>query len=233
MQAQVRTRAGKSLEKQDSQGSQEGRERQENHPGRIIAQELLKMQPWRNLQRIQYLAGKKVRRRFSGGNIYSKGVYLLDNYLVAKHLYPNMTGYVFWRNEINVLKRVLGRPHFPQLVAADPERLIIYMTYCGTSLEEGARVPQDWRSQVERIQQTLEAKEVNPNDVLPRNVCVQNGLLHLIDFGLANVRHNELMQSVQKLRRLCLERQGQAPQRHPLPISNRYRTARTSHAYAR
>jgi hypothetical protein len=177
----------------------------------IQRNELLKMQPWRNLRRIQYMAGRKVLHRFSGGNIYSSGVYILDNYLVAKHLHTNMTGYVFWKNEINALKRVVGRPHFPQLVAADPERLIIYMTYCGPSLEGGGKIPRNWKAQVEEIRHTLEAKGLNPNDILPRNICVKQDTLHLIDFGLANVRHNELMNSIRKLRNICETRAGFQP----------------------
>ena len=33
----------------------------------IQRDELLKMRPWRNLRRIQYIAGRKVLHRFSGG----------------------------------------------------------------------------------------------------------------------------------------------------------------------
>ena len=172
----------------------------------ILQAELEKMMPWNNHRRMQYIAKRKIIKRFSGGNIYSSGVYLLDNYLVAKHLYPNMTGYTFWKNEVNALKRVYGRPHFPQLVAADPERLIIYMTYCGPSLASGAKVPADWPRQVRGIKQTLLAKQVNPNDILPRNVCVRNGLVHIIDFGLSNIRHSEMMSSIRKLEVLLSQR---------------------------
>ena len=40
---------------------------------------------------------------------------------------------------------------------------------------------------------------MNPNDILPRNICVLNGTIKLIDFGLANVRYNEIVKSISKL----------------------------------
>ena len=73
------------------------------------------------------------------------------------------------------------------------------MTYCGKSLEDGAKVPPDWRTQFEEIKKTLLNKMMNPNDILPRNICVLNGTIKLIDFGLANVRYNEIVKSISKL----------------------------------
>ena len=137
-----------------------------------MRQECAKFKGWNNRQRLDYLGQRKVLRRFRDANVYSKGVYLLDNGIVAKHLDPNMSGFVLWKNEINALKRVLGEIHFPQLIAADPVNLIIYMTYCGPSLASGARVPQNWRAQAENIKQSLVKKQMNPNDILPRNIIL-------------------------------------------------------------
>ena len=175
------------------------------HPQQIMAQEMKKMLRWNNQKRIIYISKKRVIKKFVSQNIYSKGVYLLDNFLVAKHLPANMSGFVFWKNEINALKRVYGNPHFPQLVAADPRNLIIYMTYCGPSLEEGAPVPDNWRSQAQFIKRFLVTKQINPNDILPRNVCVLGGIVRVIDFGLANIRHSEIVRSGNKLIRLLEE----------------------------
>jgi hypothetical protein len=168
----------------------------------VISQEMRKMQPWKNARRIEYISRKKVKHKFVSQNIYSKGVYLLDNFIVAKHLPATMSGYVFWKNEINALKRVYGNLHFPQLIAADPRNLIIYMTYCGKSLEEGAEIPANWREQVQAINKFLVSKQINPNDILPRNVCVLDGIIRVIDFGLANIRHSEIIRSCNKLVRL-------------------------------
>jgi hypothetical protein len=170
-----------------------------------VKQECVKFVGWNNRRRLDYLSNRSVHRRFRDANIYSKGVYLLDNGIVAKHLDPNMSGFVLWKNEINALKRVLGQVHFPQLIAADPVNLIIYMTYCGPSLASGARVPKNWRPQVENIKRSLIKKQMNPNDILPRNVCVTGGTIKVIDFGLSNARHPDIIRSTDKLKRLLLE----------------------------
>lgn len=195
--------------------------KQRPHPQKILFQEMTKMQGWNNQKRISYIAKKRVVKKFASQNIYSKGVYLLDNFLVAKHLPANMSGYVFWKNEINALKRVYGNPHFPQIVAADPRNLIIYMTYCGPSLEEGAKIPDNWRQQAQTINQFLISKQLNPNDILPRNVCVLGGVIRVIDFGLANIRHSEIVRSGNKLFRMLESWKGCAlpnndlrPKRH-------------------
>ena len=167
-----------------------------------IRNELLKMGTWNNNRRLQYISKRKVIKKFGNQNIYSNGVYLLDNFVIAKRLHQNMSGYVFWKNEINALKRVLGNDHFPQLIAAEPNSLIIYMTYCGNTMENIAKSPPNWREQVGLIKKTLLGKQLNPNDILPRNVCLLNGKIKLIDFGLSNVRYSEIIKSVNKLHQL-------------------------------
>ncbi len=169
----------------------------------IIQEEISKINSWNNRKRLEYIAKRKVIRKFQNQNIYSNGVFLLDNFFVGKKLHTNMSGYVFWKNEINALKRVLNNRHFPQLIAADPTNLIIYMTYCGQSFET-LTPPPNWKGQVQEIKQVLLAKSLNPNDILPRNVCCLNGVIKLIDFGLSNVRYSEIISSIKKLNGLML-----------------------------
>ena len=170
-----------------------------------LQQEINKMSSWNNRKRLEYIGKRKVIKKFQNQNIYSNGVFLLDNFLVAKKLHTNMTGYVFWKNEINALKRVLNNKHFPQLIAADPNNLIIYMTYCGQSFEN-LIPPPNWKSQVDDIKAVLLAKQLNPNDILPINVCCLAGTIKLIDFGLSNVRYSEIVRSVNKLYQLLLRK---------------------------
>jgi hypothetical protein len=152
-----------------------------------------------NSKRLDYIAKKKVLKHFKSRNLYSNGVYVLNNFFICKRLHTNMAGYLFWKNEINALKIVIVNKHFPQLISEDPNNLIIYMTYCGKSLEDGAIIPDNWRTQYSGIKQTLLKKMMNPNDILPRNICVLNGIIKLIDFGLSNVRYNEIIKSLSKL----------------------------------
>lgn len=171
----------------------------------IINRELDKIKNWKNNKRLQYISKKKVIRKYNNQNIYSNGVFLLDNFLVAKRLHPNMNGYVFWKNEINALKRVIGNPHFPQLVAADHNSLMIYMTYCGNTIEHIGQSPPNWKPQLQKIKKVLLAKQLNPNDILPRNVCCLNGTIKLIDFGLSNIRYSEIISSIEKLNTLLIK----------------------------
>lgn len=166
---------------------------------RILRDEMVKLNSLNNTQRIKYLAGKKVIRKYKYRNIYSEGVYLLNNFIVAKKLKKDMQGYTFWRNEINSLKRVLNEKNFPQLVAADPDNLIIYMTYCGNTILSGKFNINNYKQQLRFIAKTLHAKQINPNDILPKNICVLNGTLKLIDFGLANINPAETQKSINKL----------------------------------
>ena len=164
---------------------------------------LNRIQTKNNTDRLNYLSKCKVIKKFNSKNIYSKGAFLLDNYIVGKSLYPNMSGYIFWKNEINALKKVIGIPYFPQLIAADPTNLIIYMTYCGNNLEEGnSRIPENWKSQLNQIKKILINKHLNPNDILPRNICIFNKRIKIIDFGLSNTRYNEIMRSINRLHKI-------------------------------
>jgi hypothetical protein len=171
----------------------------------IIEKELNNMNKLNNHQRLIYLSKKKKIQKFKNKNVYSNGAYLLDNYIVAKQLYKNLNGFIFWKNEINSLMKVKNNPHFPNIVAADPERLIIYMTYCGKSLNEIDYLPINWNNQFNTIKQTLLQKGLNPNDILPRNICCLNGKIKLIDFGLANNRYNEILISIQKLLNILIK----------------------------
>ena len=78
----------------------------------ILRHELLKINGWDNKKRLEYISKRKVLRKFQNQNIYSNGVFLLDNFFVAKKLHNNMNGYVFWKNEINCY--VVGYTEFPE-----------------------------------------------------------------------------------------------------------------------
>ena len=157
------------------------------------------MNSMNNTKRLQYLSKKKVIKTFQNKNVYSEGAYLLNNFIVAKSLKKDMNGYTFWKNEINSLMKVIHNKHFPHIIAADPNRLIIYMTYCGESLEKIRHLPINWREQFIEIKNALIRKHLNPNDILPRNICILDDTIKIIDFGLANTRYNELMNSIRKL----------------------------------
>jgi tRNA A-37 threonylcarbamoyl transferase component Bud32 len=164
-----------------------------------IQNELLKMNLWNNSRRIKYLSTKHVIYKFKNKNIYSEGAYLLNNFIVAKKLKKDMNGFTLWKNEITSLMKVNSSPYFPSIVAADPNNLIIYMTYCGKSLEEVKHLPINWLYQFNKIKNILYKKGLNPNDILTRNICILDNTIKIIDFGLANGNFSELNKSMTKL----------------------------------
>jgi hypothetical protein len=164
-----------------------------------ISRELTNLKDKSNTDRLEYISKKKIQTKFKCQNIYSNGVYLLKNYLVAKKLFSNANGYILWKNEINSLKRVYNYRHFPQLIAVDPRNLIIYTTYCGKSLDNPVKLPLNWKQQYNQIKKTLLTCQINPNDILPRNICVLHDTIFIIDFGLSNINYKEILNSCQKL----------------------------------
>lgn len=153
-------------------------------------------------KRLDYLRNQPIKRVLKNIDNHSSGVYLLPNGIVKKQLPSSPQGVVLWRNEINALKRVQGNPHFPLLLSIDPTHYTIYLNYCGKTLEEGVRIPLKWRAQVRQIRKALFRYRLNPNDILPRNVCVQHGKIILIDFGLSNCQSNAIEKSIHKLQQL-------------------------------
>ena len=76
------------------------------------------------------------------------------------------------------------------------------MTYCGKSLNNVNKIPSNWKSQFLKIKNILIKTQINPNDITLDNVCVLDGVIKLIDFGLANNNYKEITRSMNKLYRL-------------------------------
>lgn len=153
-------------------------------------------------KRLEQLRNKPCRRTLKSLDNHSSGVYLLSKGIVKKMLPRNPQGYVLWKNEVNALKRVQGDPHFPLVLAVDTTFQTIYMNYCGKTLEEMPPLPPKWRQQIKQVKRSLFRHRLNPNDILPRNVCVRNGQIVLIDFGLSNTQSNAIEKSIHKLEKL-------------------------------
>jgi hypothetical protein len=141
--------------------------------------------------------------KYFSQNTQSEMVYLLDNYIVCKVFKANQKGFVLWKNELNTLQKIITLQCVPKLIAYN--RLVIYMTYCGTLINK-SNLPTDWHDQINDIFKEFRKKRVNPNDTLDRNICVLNGKINFIDFGLANNNMTDLrkchIQVIHSLRRL-------------------------------
>lgn len=89
-----------------------------------------------------------------------------------------------YANELNSLKLLYKCEHFPQLLYYNDDDCSIYMTYCGNHINI-QNVPLDWKQQLITIYQTLKEKNIYNNDVYINNFCIKDGIISLIDFGLA------------------------------------------------
>lgn len=101
-----------------------------------------------------------------------------------------------WEREISALAMLAGeKSHFPKLIRIDTSNRSLFLTDCGSPVTK-ATLPPNWRKQVLEIQAVLSRKWMFHNDVFTKNICVKNGVLHLIDWGLWDSRprrHNDFV----------------------------------------
>ena len=116
----------------------------------------------------------------------STEVCLLEGYIVRKKCIKDSLGNFMFMNEIKALQKIGQYPHFPFLIAYDPNSLTIYMTYCGSMLSSN-NLPKNWKKQFEEISQIMNITNINSNDILLRNICCLGDEIKLIDFGLHTI----------------------------------------------
>lgn len=169
-------------------------------------------------QRLEYLQSRPGWKPLKVLSRVSAGVYCLKNQVIWKILPKNPQGYILWKNELKALTKLQGCPHFPVLIAFDPKTLSLYMNYCGPSLEDLKHGPSkpsrvsisqtlirhNWMKQWRNIKRTLKKTGIVPADILNRNICIKNGVIHIIDFGLSNTKHS-LDKDMHTLQRLLQE----------------------------
>jgi tRNA A-37 threonylcarbamoyl transferase component Bud32 len=124
--------------------------------------------------------------KFNSEHTLSEKVSMIEGFIVKKTCqYSSFGNYVFW-NEVKALYKLRGYPHFPYIYAYDPNKLIIYMSYCGKLISSG-NLPTNWKEQITDISLILKTLNVNSNDMLLRNICCLNGEIKIIDFGLSTI----------------------------------------------
>ena len=83
--------------------------------------------------------------------------------------------------EVEILRQLSGRSHFPTFLHSDLDRREIFMTHCGNRLSED-NAPPDWKEQLLKILRTLRKLRIYHNSSSLKNVCVLKGRIFLIDF---------------------------------------------------
>lgn len=94
-----------------------------------------------------------------------------------------------FNNEVASLKLLEGELYFPQILKIDEEKLIIFLTYCGEALGNKKEniiidnIPSNWQYQLYHLLITLKKYNLYHNDITERNLCLNKGKIHIIDFG--------------------------------------------------
>ena len=96
--------------------------------------------------------------------------------------------------EVDILKTLKGLPHFPFILVADNEEMVIYMSYCGQTLAQRKDIPNDWSVQITEISDTLKEKSIIYGDcnLNGKNVCILSDIVYLIDFGSSFIKDKHI-----------------------------------------
>jgi tRNA A-37 threonylcarbamoyl transferase component Bud32 len=151
-----------------------------------------------NQSRLSFLSSLKTIHKFTAEHTNSDIVVLLEGYIVKKRCFANSLGNYMFGNEVKALMKLNGYPHFPKLIAYDPNSLTIYMSYCGQNIS-ASNLPSNWKEQIKEISEIMETLNVNSNDMLLRNVCCLNGEIKIIDFGLHTIFGKTLNENISDL----------------------------------
>ena len=136
--------------------------------------------------RLNYLENLKTVYKFNNEHSNSLEVCLLEGYVVKKKCFGTSLGNYMFKNEVSALIKLNGYPHFPILFEYDPEKLIIYMSYCGNTISS-QNISVNWKEQFNEISEIMTVLKVNSNDMIPRNICCLDNEIKIIDFGLHTI----------------------------------------------
>jgi hypothetical protein len=97
--------------------------------------------------------------------------------------------------EADCLLALSGGDHTPEVHGVNYEHQIIYMQYCGPNLEQTSNIPITWMTQARKLGTELKAANVWYADLKRSNICVLDGRIRLIDFGVACIptKHRPLI----------------------------------------
>ena len=96
---------------------------------------------------------------------------------------------ILYKNEVNILKKLEKYNHFPKLISKDDKNKIIYISYCGKDIDSEIKKKnklkktKDWKKQINDINNALIKENIYNNDICKGNICINNNIIYLIDFG--------------------------------------------------
>jgi tRNA A-37 threonylcarbamoyl transferase component Bud32 len=131
----------------------------------------------------------------NGKSSYVHLVRYKDEFIVKKKYNPNIVEhYMHFKNEVRILNHLKECPFVPRLIEVDHKNLILYLTYCGDSLDKFKLSEDEKEYRQEEIKKLVKrlgdewhvyrivgGKHVH--DITFNNVCMNSKDMFLIDFG--------------------------------------------------
>lgn len=90
--------------------------------------------------------------------------------------------------EVEILSKLSGLKHFAKVIKCEDNK--IYMEYAGETLFDNFNLPDNWKEQIERIFNELDTFGIYYPEFNLKNICVYDGIIYFIDFGLAKINAN-------------------------------------------
>lgn len=121
----------------------------------------------------------KVLKRFGDG-IHAKSVVLLENNIIRKEYdKDNIKRY---KKEVKALQKMVHCRFVPKLLKVDDKKNIIYMEYCGKTLDEKHFIK--YKYQINKnLRKIRKRYGLYHNDAKPHNICVKDDKIYIIDFS--------------------------------------------------
>lgn len=103
--------------------------------------------------------------------------------------------------EVSALSKLKGYDHFPQIVGADKKSLSIFTSFCGVGLSfyhkrNSVTNIDNLDLQIFNIVNTLQKENIIHLDVYLSNICLHQGKIYLIDFGMCIINDVVLSEKI-------------------------------------
>lgn len=106
---------------------------------------------------------------------------------IKKQYNPDISLDTFY-NESHALELLYQKKHFSKLLCIDTINKTIYMEYLGKTLCK-QNCPKNWKEQIEEILVIFEKLNIFISDIQRNNICVLNGIINIIDFGVVDFNY--------------------------------------------